>query len=753
MKFINQTPLKKIERRDFLKTSTLGASGLLLGFHISCSRPFEEEIKEASIFFDPNVYLSINDLGEVTIVAHRSEMGTGIRTSLPTIVADELAADWSKVKIVQALGDEEIYGNQNTDGSFSGRMFYEPMRQAGAAARMMLEQAAADQWGVDASECNALNHEIIHSGSGKKLGFGDLAEAASKLTVPAVEDIKLKNPEDFTLIGKETPIYDLQDIVMGTAGFGIDAQTEGMKISVVARCPVAGGKVQSYDAEETLKVPGVLGVHELEAPAFPMGFNPLGGIAVVAENTWAAIKGRDALNITWDEGANAVYNSESYMSDMVTEIQKPGTVRREEGDIKKALATSSKTLESTYQIPHLSHTPMEPPNTLAHVTEGKCVIWAPTQHPQWVKGTVAAALELDPGNVEVHVTLLGGAFGRKSKPDFATEAALISQKAGVPIKLIWTREDDVHHDYLHACSAQHVKVGLDENNQVIAWNHHSAFPSIGGTSSPDAIQPADFELSLGMLDFPYDIPNICCESHDAPAHTRIGWLRSVCNIQHAYAVGSMLDEVAHLRKVDPVDNLLELLGEDRHIPFDKMMKDFPNYNEKVSDFPANTARMKNVIKLVADKSNWGKTLGSGRGQGICAHRSFLTYVACVVEVEIDENNQLSIPEIHFAVDCGVVVNRDRVKAQFEGGAVYGLSGALSSAITFDKGKVVQSNFHDYQVARINQAPGKVHVHFVDSSEKPTGVGEPPVPPIAPALCNAIFAATDKRLRELPIKLT
>ena len=753
MKNINQTPLSKVNRRDFLKTTSVGATGLILGFHISCSRPFEEVAKEPKHFFKPNVYLNINDLGEVTIVAHRSEMGTGIRTSLPTIVADELEADWNRVKLAQAVGDQDTYGDQNTDGSYSVRMFYMPMRRVGAAARMMLEQAAADQWGVDVSECQAKNHQVIHNSSDKSLSFGALAEAASKLQVPADEDVKLKDPKDFNLIGKGTSIYDLPEIVNGQAVFGMDANLEGAKVAVVARCPVAGGKVETFNAEEALKVPGVIDVFSLESPAFPMGLvNPLGGVVVVADHTWAALKGKEALKITWDYGPNVSYDTDKYLEDMTIRARKKGNIRREEGNISKALRSSSEVLEATYKLPHMSHTPMEPPNALADVKDGKCTIWAPTQHPMWARESVAAALEMELTDVEVNVTLLGGGFGRKSKPDFVVEAALISQKIGAPAKVVWTREDDVHNDYFHACSIQHVKVGLSSDNKVTAWNHHSVFPSIGGTSSADVIEPVGFELGLGMIDFPYDIPSICIESHEAKAHTRIGWLRSVCNIQHAFSIGSMLDEIAEARSVDPVENLLELLGPDRNINLEEQMgEEFFNYNEPIADFPASTARMRGVIETVAKKSNWGKSLPDGHGMGICSHRSFLTYVACVVEVVVEGNN-ISIPEIHYAVDCGVVVNEDRVKSQFEGGAVYGLSGALKSAISFKEGKVVESNFHDYQLARMTDAPGEIHVHLIPSAEKPTGVGEPPVPPIAPALCNAIFAATGKRVRELPIKL-
>ena len=743
--------LNKVDRRDFLKTTSVSATGLILGFHVSCSKPIPEPPRDPKYFFTPNVYLNINDLGDVTIIAHRSEMGTGIRTTLPTVLADELEADWSRVKLEQALGDEATYGDQNTDGSYSIRMFYVPMRKAGAAARMMLEQAAANQWGVDASECHALNHKVIHKPSDKSLGFGELIQSASTLEVPADEDIQLKDSKDFKLIGKGTSIYDLPEIVNGKAIFGLDASMPGAKVAVIARCPVTGGKVAKLNADNALKVPGVIEVFELESPGFPTGFNPLGGVAVVAEHTWAAIKGREALEITWDNGSNSSYDSDAYLNELSTRAVKAGHVRREEGNIKKALRASNEVLEATYKLPHISHSTMEPPNALAEVKGGKCRIWAPTQHPQWARTSVAEALDIQADDVEVNVTLLGGGFGRKSKPDFVVEAALVSKQLGAPVKVVWTREDDIHHDYFHACSIQHVKVGLSADNAVTAWNHHSAFPSIGGTSSNEAKEPSGQELGLGMIDFPYDIPSICIESHEAHARTRIGWLRSVCNIQHAFAIGSMLDEIADARSIDPVENLLELLGPDRKIKFNEKMEEFFNYNESIEDFPADTARMRGVIEMVAKKSGWGKPLPTGHGMGICSHRSFLTYVACVVKVAVEDNN-ITIPEVHYAVDCGVVVNEDRVKSQFEGGAVYALSGALKSSISFKQGKVVESNFHDYHLARMPDAPENIYVHLVPSNEKPTGVGEPPVPPIAPALCNAIFAATGKRVRELPIKL-
>ncbi|MFY0653272.1 MAG: xanthine dehydrogenase family protein molybdopterin-binding subunit [Cyclobacteriaceae bacterium] len=747
----NKKPIVKVDRRTFLKTGAIGSTGLILGTQISCTTFFGEEPR-AKATFTPNVWLTINEKGEITIVTHRSEMGTGIRTSLPAVVADELEADWNMVSIQQAIGDEDTYGDQNTDGSYSIRMFYMPMRRAGAAARMMLEQAAANMWQVDVSECEAKNNYVVNKSSGKKYDFGQLADAASKLEVPKEEDIKLKDSKDFTRIGKDTPITDLKDIVRGQGKFGLDTQIDGTKVAVIKRCPVVTGKVVSFNAEASMKVAGVLKVFVLESPGFPAGHHSaLGGVAVVAENTWAAIKGREALEVEWDYGDNADYNTDDYLADLVEKTKSDNNVRRENGEIKPALKSANKVLDSTYVLQHLSHAPMEPPCGVAHAQEGKCELWVPTQNPKEVMNNVAAALGIEPKDVIVNVTLLGGGFGRKSKADFSVEAAKISKEYGAPIKIVWTREDDIQHDLLHSCAVQRIKVGIDSNNEVTAWNQKSLYPSLVGTAMAAVKEPIGFELSLGAIDFPYNIPNICVETAESPTRTRIGWLRSVCNIQHAFAIGSMLDEVAEARGLDPVENVLNLLGEDRKIEKSQFGKEFANYNTEYDDYPWDTGRFSKVINTVKEKSNWGKSLPAGRGQGFCAHRSFLTYVASVVEVETDENGKvLSIPEIHFAVDCGLAVNRDRVISQFEGGAIFALSGALKGAITFKDGRVEQSNFDNYSVARMNDAPKNIYVHLIDSDEKPTGVGEPPVPPIAPALANAIYAASGKRFKNLPM---
>jgi isoquinoline 1-oxidoreductase beta subunit len=740
--------LGKIDRRNFLKITGFSTGGIILGMQFACSPSGGSANAKP---FSPNVYLTINPDGSVVIVAHRSEMGTGIRTSLPLVVADELEASWQRVTIVQAEGDESKYGNQNTDGSFSVRMFFTPMRKAGAAARMMLEQAAANRWKVPVDECRAANHEVVHT-SGKKLGYGELAGDASALQLPADDAIRLKSKAEWKFINHFNNAYDTKDIVSGKARFGMDVTPEGAKYAVILRCPVAGGKFMSYNAEKARAVAGVLGIYEVAHTGFPAPFEtPLGGIAVVADNTWTAISARDLIEVQWDNGPNADYDTDKYLGELLTKVKKEGKVRRSNGSIREAFARAEKVLESTYVIPHLSHAPMEPPNAVALVKDGKCEVWAPVQSPQWVRDSLVKALDMDAANVTVNVTLLGGAFGRKSKPDFVVEAALLSKQSGYPIKLQWTREDDIRHDFFHACAVQHVRVAFDKQKKVIAWNHRSAFPPIGGTTNTNELEPSAGELQLGMVDFPYDIPNISCESHEAPARTRIGWLRSVSNIQHAFAVGSMLDEIAAFRKMDPVDNLLDLLGADRDIPFKEMMPEFENYGEPLDQFPWNTARFRNVIKLVAEKSGWGQRLPKGQGMGICAHKSFLTYVACVVKVSV-EGGKIRIPEVHYAVDCGVVVNRNSVINQFEGGAVFALSGALKGSIDFKNGQTVQTNFDKYGVMHMEDAPGEVFVHLVDSDEKPTGVGEPPVPPVAPALANALFAATGKRYRNLPVRL-
>ncbi|MDG1276315.1 MAG: molybdopterin-dependent oxidoreductase [Algoriphagus sp.] len=737
-------------RRDFLKFSSLTAGGFLLGVNFQCAGP-----KGETITFAPSVYISLTSDNEVTLIAHRSEMGTGIRTSLPMIMADELGADWSKIKIVQAEGDEDKYGNQNTDGSFSVRMFYEPMRKAGATARHMLINAAATKWGVDPSECITENSQVLLKESGKKVDFGELIEALQTMELPDPESIKLKDFSEYKLIGTDVAIYDARAIVTGQAKFGADIDLPNMQIAVIARSPVVGAKIVSYDDKSAMAVPGVSQVVKIEGAGIPPGLDkPLEGLAVVASNTWAAKKGRDALVIEWDLGPNQTYSSAAQLKDMAQSTLKNGKSRRARGDFNSAKSSATKVLDRTYLAPYYAHATMEPMAAIAdYKTDGSVEIWAPTQHPQWARGAVAGALGIELPNVKMNVTLLGGGFGRKSKPDFVVEAALLSKAAKTPIRVQWTREDDIHHDYYHSHSAQRIVATLDSSNQLTGWNHHTVFPAIGATANAAELHPSNGEMELGCRDFPYDVPNIRIESHESTAHTRIGWLRSVSNIHHAFAIHAMMDEIADARGMDPIENALQLLGEDKDLTFEGEMEgDFENYGEKLEDFPWNTGRMKKVIEEVAQKSNWKAHRDSGKAIGFAAHKSFLTYVACVVLVEKDANGNLSIPEVHYAVDCGIGVNTDRIRSQFEGGAQFATSLATTSAITFEDGKVQQHNFDTYQITRMSQAPRKIHVHIVPSMIKPTGVGEPPVPPYIPALANAVYKLTGNRIYELPFKI-
>lgn len=739
-------------RRDFLKIGGLLTGGLVLGVSFfSCN---EKGKKVATLA--PNVYLTINSDGEVIIIAHRSEMGTGIRTTLPMIVADELGVDWSKVRIVQAEGDEKKYGSQNTDGSFSVRMFYQPMREAGATARYMLMQAAAKQWKVSADECDTENSQVVHRASGKTIPFGELVEAAGGLTVPKAAELKLKSRDQYKMIGHDTAIVDLHDIVTGKAVFGIDAAVDNMKIAVVKRCPVVGGTVKSFNDQKALAVPGVLKVISIKGAGLPATLNkPLSGVAVIAENTWAAIKGRDLLEVEWDFGPNADYDSAKHIEELTAAVQQAGTVRRNRGDFSKARAGAKKVIEHTYIAPYLAHATIEPPAALAVVKDGRCEVWACTQHPQGARDVLAEVLGMDAEKVKVNVTLLGGGFGRKSKPDFIVEAAMLAKESGLPVKVQWTREDDIHHGYYNALSVQRVVATIDEHNKLSGWNHHVAYPSIGATADASILQPSDGELGHGVSDFPYDVPSIQVETHDSSSHVRVGWLRSVRNISQAFAISTMLDEVAEARSIDPVANALELLGEDRKITFDQEMVKgtYPNYGEEISQYPWDTGRMKRVIERVAKEAGWGRKMPQGSALGFAAHKSFLTYVACIVEVKVDSDKKISIPNVYYAIDCGVPVNTDRIRSQFEGGAQFSTSIALKSAITMKNGQVEQNNFDSYQIIRMPESPKRIHVHIIDSEEKPTGVGEPPVPPFTPALCNAIYAVTGKRIYKLPIDLT
>ena len=749
------TKVENVSRRNVLKG--LGIAGSFVLAAPIMSRPaFAYETGAGKmphgVVVDPKVFVAIAPDGIVTIIAHRSEMGTGVRTSLPLIVAEEMEADWNKVKVQQAHGDEVRYGNQDTDGSRSTRHYLIPMRQIGAAARTMLESAAAKRLGVPVTEVKATNHEVVHAASGRRIGFGDLAADASKEAVPAIASLKLKDPKDFRYLGKgEISIVDLHDITTGSAHYGADIRLPGMKYAVIARPPVTGGKLVSFDGADAMKVSGVEKVMEVKGWPWPSKFQPLGGVAVIARNTGAAIKGRDALKVTWDDGANAKYESVAYRAQLEDAARKPGLVLRKEGDVDSALKSADKVITGEYYAPHLAHVSMEPPVAVADVKGDKAEVWAPVQSPGGTREDVAKTLGIPEDNVTINVTLLGGGFGRKSKCDYALEAALLSKALGAPVKVQWTREDDVQHDFLHTVSAERIEAGLDKNGKVIAWRHRSVAPSIASTFAANAVHEAAFEIGMGLVDMPFEIANIQCENPEAPAHTRIGWFRSVSNIPHAFAVQSMVGELAHATGRDQKDMLLELIGSPRIIKLDSV-KDLWNYGEPYDSYPIDTARLRKVVELVAEKGEWGRSVPKGHGLGIAVHRSFVSYVASIVEVAIDDKGKLTVPRVDTAIDCGTYVNPERIQSQIEGAAIMGLSLAKYGEITFKDGRVQQKNFDDFPVIRIDESPLITNVHIVPPGPDtpPSGVGEPGVPPFAPALTNAIFAATGKRIRALPI---
>lgn len=706
---------------------------------------------------DPLAFVSIAADGTVTIVAHRAEMGTGVRTSLPMVVADEMEAAWDRVRVVQADADEARYGNQNVDGSRSVRHFLMPMRRVGAAARQMLEAAAAARWSVPLAEVRATQHEVVHAPSGRRLGYGELAADAAKLPVPAGDAVKLKTRAEFRYIGKdEVRLVDLEAIGKGEAMYGMDMRLPGMVYAVVARPPVVGGKLRRVDSAKALAVPGVLKVVEIPAMAGAPAFQPLGGVAVVASNTWAAMQGRAALAIEWDDGPNAAYDSVAYRETLTEASRKPGKVVRDQGDAPQAWAKAGETerFMAEYHVPHLAHASMETPVATVRIQDGAAEVWTSVQNPAAAQEAVAKRLKLKPENVKVHVLLLGGGFGRKSKPDYVDEAAIVAQAmpAGTPVKLVWTREDDIHHDYLHTVSAEHLEAVVGKDGKVQSWLHRSAAPTIASLFTEGAKGEQLFESAMSAINMPYVIPNVRVETAEVAAHARIGWFRSVANIPHAFAAQCFIAELAHRAGQDHKQYALDLIGPARRID-PGTLADTWNYSESPERYPYDTGRLRGVIEAAASGAKWGRELPKGHGLGLAFCYSFMSYTATVVEVAVDEKGEVRVVAVDMALDCGPQIKPERIRAQMEGGAIMGLSLALLGEITFEKGRVKQNNFYDYEVLRHNASPRVIRTHLVndDHALPPGGVGEPPVPPVAPALCNAIFAATGKRVRSLPVR--
>jgi len=723
---------------------------LVIGFHWGAPAQ-AGAAADAAKDFEPNAYIEIHPSGEIRLIAARSEMGQGVRTSLTMILAEELDADWSKIKVEQAVATSEMkYGDMTTGGSESVRSSWDPLRKAGATARDMLVTAAAETWGVPASECSAIGGSVVeHKKSSRRLWYGVLAEKAMALPVP--KDVPLKEAKDYRIIGTVKPRVDGGAIVVGEAHYGIDTKVPGMLYAVVARPPVFGGRVKKFDAEKAQAVPGVKKV--VEVPAVEM--TPLfgeerpansghqhylwGGVAVVADSTWQAIAGRKVLSIDWDPGAGAEESSENQRAACAEMVKRPGKELRKIGDPLKAFDGAAKKIEAEYELPFVAHTTMEPPNCTAHVRDGKCEVWAPTQNSGGMATALASALGIPASAITIHITLLGGGFGRRLNVDYGVEAALISKAADAPVKVIWTREDDVRHDFYRPMSHHRLRAGVDAQNQVTAWIQHIAAPTTDGVyvggDLPDmgGTEVAGTGLPGGV------VPNYLLET--SFLHTRVprGYWRGVDPTWNNFVVQSFIDEIAAATGKDPLDLRRELIS----------TKAKPEAGSGDQP-PVDVARLRHVLDLAAEKSGWGTRLPKGRGRGVAAIAGWGTYLTYVAEVTVADDGGIKVDRVVCAIDCGQTINPDMVKAQVESGIVFGLTAALFDEITISGGQTQQSNFNNYPMMRINEMP-RVEIHLVPSHESPGGCGEPPVPSIAPAVANAIFAATGKRLRRLPFQ--
>jgi isoquinoline 1-oxidoreductase beta subunit len=709
-----------VGRREFIRTGAAIGGGLLVSLHAPLAGRTSDALAAGEKDFALNAFVRIGTDESVTVISAHSEMGQGIYTSLPMLLNEELQADWSKIRVEAAPVDKvynhPVFGMQMTGGSTTSPAEWERYRKMGAVARIMLVEAAARHWNVEAASCHVDKGVVIHGATGRRATYGSLANAAAQLTAPA--DVPLKPAKEFTLIGKPTRRLDTPSKTNGTAQFGLDVSVPGMLTAVVSRPPVFGGKVAKFDASETLKVPGVKAVKEVPS-----------GVAVIAERFWPAKIGRDKLMVDWDLGPNAALSTEQMLSDFTELAKNPGTIAKKTGDPEAALKTASKTITAEYDVPYLAHAMMEPLNCVVDLKADSCEIWTGTQFETVDRANAAKVAGLPPESVQMHTTLLGGGFGRRANPasDFVVEAVHVAKAAKAPVKVVWTREDDLKGGWYRPMWHDRFVAGLDPSGNPVAWTHTIVGQSImQGTlfeayGIKDGVDSTSVE---GAADLLYGIPNLQVDLHTPKIGVPVQWWRSVGHSHTGFSVEAFLDEVAHAGGKDPYELRRTLL--------------------------AKQPRMRAVLELAAQKANWGSKLPAGVGRGIATHFSFDSYVAQVVEASVEKNGAVRVHRVVCAVDCGTVINPDTVRAQMEGGIIFGLTAALKTEITLKDGRVQQENFHDYQMLRIFESP-EIEVHIVPSSENPTGVGEPGVPPVAPALANAIFAVTGKRIRRLPIR--
>lgn len=716
---MNNMSTQNPSRRQFLQSSAALMGGLVIGFYLPLrsGRAFAADALPRQVY-PPNAFIRIATDDSITIIVNKSEMGQGVYTSLPMLVAEELEADWNRISVesapVAAVYNHTAFGIQMTGGSSSIPSSWDQLRRVGATARILLIRAAARQWGVSESECHAENSQVIHTKSGRRSGYGTLADAAA--SVPLPDNVELKSPKDFKLIGKATKRLDTPKKINGSAQFGLDVYLPGMLTVLIARSPVFGGKVKHYDATETRKLAGVQGVYQVPT-----------GVAVAANGFWPAKVARDLLIIEWEEGAGASLSTPKMRAEYTELAKTPGAVARNDGDVMQGLKDMHKSISAEYEVPYLAHAAMEPLNVVVDLKPDHCTIWTGTQFQTVDRAMAAKTAGLKPEQVEIHTTYLGGGFGRRANPqsDFVIEAVQVAKAIGKPIKVVWTREDDMRGGYYRPMWVDHIEAGIAKDGKQLAWKHTIVGQSIiaGTAFEPMMVKDGIDATSVeGAATLPYLIPNLQVELHSPKNVVPVQWWRSVGHSHTAFVVETMIDELAHLAGKDPVTYRLDIL-------------------------PA-ASRYRGVLQLAAEKAGWGKKkLPAGHAYGVAVHKSFDSYVAEIAEVSLI-NGKIRVPRVVAAVDCGMVVNPDGVRQQVEGGMVYGLSAALHGAITLKSGRVLQSNFHDYTPLRFSEMP-QVEVHIVASSEPPTGIGEPGTPPIAPAVANAIFALTGKRLRRMP----
>jgi isoquinoline 1-oxidoreductase subunit beta len=710
----------EMKRREFLKAGAALGGGLLISLYVPEFVPAARATDSAANPVALNAFVRIGTDETVTVISNHSEMGQGIYTSLPMLLNEELEADWARVRVesspVDAVYNHTVFGIMMTGGSTTTNSEYDRFRQMGAMARIMLIAAAAQSWNVDPQTCRSEKSYVIHTPTGRRASYGSLAEAASKIAPP--KDIPLKDPKDFTLVGKPVHRLDTPSKTNGTAQFGLDVYIPGMLTAVVARAPVFGGKVVSFNADQAKTIPGVVNV--VQVPS---------GVAVIAKGFWPAKLGREKLEITWDDGPGAGISTVEMRAQYSAMSKTPGLVARKVGDPTAALAGAAKTITAEYEVPYLAHCMMEPLNTVVDLHEDRCEVWTGSQFQTGDRAAAAKVAGLKPEQVTLHTMLLGGGFGRRANvaSDFVTEATEVAKAAKAPVKVVWTREDDIRGGWYRPMWYDHFAAGLDASGNPVAWTHTIVGQSIltGTMFESFGVQKGIDSSSVeGAADILYGIPNLQVELHSPKNEVPVQWWRSVGHSHTGFSVEAFLDEVAHAGGKDPYQLRRTLL--------------------------ADQPRMLAVLDLAAQKANWGGALPAGRARGIATHFSFDSYVAQVAEVSVEKDGTVRVHRVVAAVDCGRTVNPDTVKAQLEGGIVFGLTAALKTEITLEKGRVQQRNFNDYPMVRMFESP-EIEVYIVPSSEKPTGVGEPGVPPVAPAVANAIFAATGKRLRRLPIK--